>query len=157
MNDLSSQVYESFVPIYDAVPEKWEDAREFLVEHLKKISQAVNVRTIGYYLDEELISGIQFIPSATNNTGAQSAFRSVLRFVTDVSPLVVGPNPKNHSIKFDVNFTLIDLWCCGTNSTTFEAVRITGDDVVMNATTFTITSPLAFDRAFVFCEYIQEE
>ncbi len=32
------QQFDSFVPVYDTVPEQWEDARQFLVEQLKKIS-----------------------------------------------------------------------------------------------------------------------
>ena len=152
----TSQEFESFVPVYDTVPEKWEDGREFLVEHLKKISNAVNIRTIGWLLDEELLSGQQFL-TPSNITGTSEQFRSVLRKVVDVSPLVAGVNaPVLHGITFDVNFTLIDLWVSGTNSGTFTARRITGNDVLMNATQLVITSPQAFDRAFAFIEYIQE-
>jgi hypothetical protein len=57
MQPLDSQEFESYVPVYDTVPEQWEDARAFLVEQLKKISNAVNVREIGWLLDEELLSG----------------------------------------------------------------------------------------------------
>lgn len=153
---LSSQEFESYVPVYDAVPEKWEEARPFLVEHLKKISNAVNIREIGWLLDEELLSGKQFIPGI-NLTGTNQQFRTVLRKVIDVSPLVAGVNPPFlHGIVFDVNFTLIDLWVSGTDSVAFTARRITGNDVIMNATQLLITSPQAFDRAFAFVEYIQE-
>lgn len=160
MTSVDSQIFESYVPVYDTVPEKWEDAREFLVEQLKKISNAVNIREIGFLLDEELLSGKQFIPTAsmsgpTSSTSQQ--FRTVLRKVIDVSPLVAGVNaPILHGIVFDINFTLIDLWVAGTNSTTFTARVINGNDVIMNATQLLITSPQAFDRAFAFIEYIQE-
>ena len=155
---ISSQQFESYVPVYDMVPENWEDARAFLVEHLKKISNAVNIREIGWLLDEELLSGKQFIPSNATAIAAGTApqFRTVLRKVIDVSPLIVGANVKPHGITFDANFTLIDLWVSGTNSGTLRAVRITGDDVVMDNINLNITSPLAFDRAFAFVEYIQE-
>lgn len=154
---LSSQQFESYVPVYDAVPNAWEDARPFLTEHLKKISNAVNVRTIGYLLDEELLSGQAFIPGVTIAGNNPGQFRQVLRKVVDVSPLAAGANaPVNHGITFDANFTLIDLWVAGTNSATFTARRITGNDVIMNATQLVITSPQAFNRAFAFIEYIQE-
>ena len=153
---LSSQEFESYVPVYDAVPEAWEDARPFLVEHLKKISNAVNVREIGWLLDEELLSGKAFIPGITVPGNNPGQFRQVLRKVIDVSPLIAGANAYNHGIVFDANFTLIDLWVCGTDSTGFTARRITGNDVIMNATQLLITSPQAFDRAFAFIEYIQE-
>jgi hypothetical protein len=155
---MTSQDFESFVPVYDAVPEKWEDARPFLVETLKKVSNAVNIRTIGWMLDEELISGQQFIPvpvPAGSNNPIQ--FRTVLRKVIDLGGLVAGVNPGvPHGILFDTRFTLIDLWVAATNSVTFIAQDISGNDVVMDATNITVTSPGAFDRAFAFVEFIQE-
>ena len=153
----NSQIFESYVPVYDTVPEEWEEAREFLVEHLKKISNAVNLREIGWLLDEELLSGKAFIPGITIPGNNPSNFRQVLRKVVDVGPLVAGLNAGvNHGILFDVNFTLIDLWVAGTNSGTLTARDISGNDVLMNATQIVITSPQIFDRAFAFIEYIQE-
>ncbi len=140
---LSSQEFESYVPVYDAIPDQWENARPFVVEQLKKISNAINVREIGFLLDEELLSGKQFIPAAVP--------------AGDVSPLVAGLNAGVvHGITFDNRFTLIDLWVAGTNSGTLTARVINGNDVIMNAATIVITSPQAFDRAFAFIEYIQE-
>jgi hypothetical protein len=159
MNSSTDQRLESFVPVYDAVPEGWNEARPFIVEQLKRISNAVNIREIGWFLDEELLSGKAFIPgaSALNNVGTSQTFRTILRKVIDVGPLVAGANaPVVHGITFDANFTLIDLWVTGTNSTTFTAREISGNDVIMGATTLTITSPQAFDRSFAFVEYIQE-
>lgn len=154
---FSSQELESFLPVYDTVPEKWEDARAFLVEQLKKISNAVNIRTIGWLLDQELLSGQAFIPGVTIPGNNPGEFRQVLRKVIDVSPLVAGANaPVAHGITFDTNFTLIDLWVAGTDSGTLTARVISGNDVLMNATDLVITSPQAFDRAFAFIEYIQE-
>lgn len=155
--NFDSQNFESFVPVYDTVPEKWEDGRAFLVEHLKKISNAVNIRSIGWYLDEELLSGNAFIPGATAPGNNPGVFRQILRKVVDVSPLIAGVNPPFlHGIVFDSRFTLIDLWVSGTNSGNLTARTISGNDVVMNATQLIITSPQAFDRAFAFIEYIQE-
>lgn len=156
MTSQTSQEFESYVPVYDAVPDKWEDARPFIVENFKKVSNAINIRTIGWLLDEELLSGQAFIPGA-NLTGTNQQYRQVLRKVIDVSPLVAGVNAgKNHGITFDLNFTLIDLWVSGTNSGTLTARVISGNDVIMNATQLVITSPQAFDRAFAFVEYCQE-
>ncbi len=154
----NSQIFESYVPVYDAVPEKWEDAREFLVEHLKKISNAVNIREIGWFLDEELLSGKQFIPSNAQAiiAGSPPLARTVLRKVVDCSPLVAGPNTFAHGINFDANFTLIDLWVAATNSGTLVAQVITDSNVTLDATNININSPGAFDRAFCVIEYIQE-
>jgi hypothetical protein len=155
------QDFDTYLPVYDGVPETWDDARPFLVEQLKKISNAVNIREIGWLLDEELLNGKQFIPttamSGSNSSNSQQT-RSVLRKVVDVSPLINGANPgKPHGITFDINFTLIDLWVSATNSTTFEAVTMSDPSTVtMDSTDINITSPGAFDRAFAFIEYCQE-
>lgn len=155
-SSLDSQNFESYVAVYDAVPQKWEDARPFIVEQFKNVSNAVNIREIGWFLEEELLSGKQFIPPS-NISGSSQQYRTIFRKVVDVSPLVAGLNPGvSHGITFDVNFTLIDLWVAGTNSSTFTARRITGNDVIMNATQLIITSPQAFDRAFAIIEYIKE-
>jgi hypothetical protein len=161
MNNITSQEFESYVPVYDSVPEKWEEAREFLVEHLKKISNAVNVREIGFFLDEELLSGKQFIPTARmSGIGSSNSqqFRTILRKVINMSPLAAGANSKAHGITFDSNFTLISLWCGATNSGTLNALQMPNntDSVKMDATNITINCSAAYDRAFAVVEYCQE-
>jgi len=69
--------YESFLPVYDTVPEGWEDARPFLVEILKKISTAVNIRTIGWMLQEQLLSGQAFVPGTPSASDNPEQFRQV--------------------------------------------------------------------------------
>ena len=44
MDFSDNQQLESFVPVYDAVPDKWDDARPFIVEQLKRLAFAVNIR-----------------------------------------------------------------------------------------------------------------
>ncbi len=154
MTQSTAQQLESYIPVYDTVPYKWEDAHGFLVEQFKKIANAVNIRTIGWLLDEELLSGQQFIPRTTAPVGE---YRSILRKVINTGALVAGVNAGvNHGVTFDTNFTLIDLWVSGTNSGTLTARRITGNDVLMNATQIVITSPQIFDRSFCVIEYIRE-
>lgn len=157
MISQSSQEFESYVPVYDTVPEKWEDGRTFLVEHLRKISNAVNIRTIGWLLDEELLSGQAFIPGATIPGNNPGTFRQVLRKVIDTGALAIGAKKTvAHGINFDANFTLIDLWVSATNSGTLSAQVITGDAVIMDTTNINITSTAVYDRSFAFVEYIQE-
>ena len=154
---LSSQEFEAYVPVYDTCPENWEEAREFLAEQLKKISNAVNIREIGWFLDTELLSGKAFIPSG-NVSGGSNQYRSVLRIVINLGALTPGVNPGvPHGVIFDVNFTLIDMWVAATNSSTLIAQNISGNDVVMNSTDIVVTSPGTFDRAYCVCEYIQEQ
>ena len=153
---FSSQEFESYVPVYDVVPEKWEDARPFLVEVLKKITNGVNAREIGFFLDEELLSGKAFIPGVTVMGNNPGIFRQVFRKVVDVAPLVVGANAVAHGITIDVNFTLIDCWVAATDSVGFTAIEMVYPEVTLDATNININSPAAYDRAWCVIEYLLE-
>ena len=154
---VSSQEFESFVPVFDYVPEEWKEAHEVLVEYFRKVSNAINVRTIGYYLDEELLSGDQFYPgvvAAGNNPGV---FRSILRKVIDTGALVPGVNPPiPHGVVNDVNFRLIRGWVAATNSTTLTSQELPRSDTIIVGPNILITSPGTFDRSQFTMEYIQE-
>lgn len=158
MSSQSSQELEAYLPVYDTVPESWEEGRQFLVEQLKKISNAVNLRTIGWLLDQELLSGQSFIPSPGATVGnTASNYRSILRKVISLGTLAApGPVVVAHGITFDANFTLIDLWAAVTDIPSLTARRVTGNDVVMGVANITVTSPQAFTRGYVVVEYIQE-
>lgn len=152
---MDSQEFESYVPVYDFIPDEWEEARPALVEQLKKISNAVNIREIGWYLDEELLSGKAFFPSAISNP---PQFRSIFRKVIDCSPIVIGVNPPfPHGIDIDSNFSLIDLWCSATNSVALTGTIFCNQDTInYDATNINITSAAAYNRAYAVIEYIQE-
>jgi len=154
----SSQNLESYLPVYDTVPDKWEDARPFFVEQLKKISNMVNVREIGWYLDEEVLTGQQFIP-LYGTTGVNAQYRSIFRMVVDCSPLVAGANPFPHGIDFSNDrFTLIHLYGAATDSIGFKAIPLPNniDSLTMDSTQVLINVASAYDRAFVTIEYILE-
>ena len=153
---FSSQELESYVPVYNAIPDSWEEARPFLVEVLRKMSEGVNIREIGWFLDEELLSGKAFIPGVTVPGNNPSEFRQIFRKVIDTGALIAGANIVPHGIVFDTNFTLIQLWVSGTNTGTLTARTINGNDVVMDATNLVITSPQVFDGSFCVCEYLLE-
>lgn len=153
----STQNQESYLPVYDTVPEKWEDARAFFVENLKKISNAVNVREIGWYLNDEVISGKQFIP-LYRTTGESTEYRTIFRKVIDCSPLAIGANSFAHGINFNERFTLVQLFGAATDSVGFVAVPLPNDvdSLTMDATNVLINVSAAYDRAFVTIEYILE-
>lgn len=170
MISSDSQNLESYVPVYDVVPEKWEDARAFLAEQLKKITNAVNSKEIGFFLDQELLSGKAFIPGVNIATdgGSSQQFRTVLRKVIDFGAL---PNSATksvpHGIFFDANFTLIDMWISATDSINLLAftlaywsnsspgsIILNMDNTNINVTTTSDYS--AYTRSFVVCEYMQE-
>ncbi len=157
---FDSQILESYVPVYDVVPEKWEDARPFVVEQLKKITNAVNIREIGWFLDEELLSGKAFIPGTTNvlDSGTSQQYRQILRKVIVFPGLVIGANVQPHGIVVDANFSLIQLFGSATNATTLtgEPIPNGADTITYNATNIIITVGAAYTRAFAVIEYIQE-
>lgn len=159
MNFSDDQQLESYLPVYDAIPESWEESRPFLVEQFKRISLAVNIREIGWYLDEELLSGKAFIPGAQSqrDLSTSQVFRTILRKVIDVGPLVNGVNPPiPHGVTNDVNLTSIDSWVEATNSTTNTVVTLVYPNLQIVGANILITSPGVFDRAFLIWEYCQE-
>ena len=155
---IDSQNLESYVPVYDVIPEKWEDARGILTEQLKKITTAVNSREIGFFIDQEVLTGKAFIPGSNDilDGGTSQTFRTILRIVVDVSPLVAGANSFPHGVAFDANLTSIDSWVEATNSTTLQAITLCYPELSINGPMININSPGAYDRAFFFWEYTQE-
>lgn len=160
MTPIDSQVLESYVPVYDVCPEKWEDARAFITEQLKKISTAVNIREIGWFLDEELLSGKAFIPGTNNDLsdGTSQQFRSILRKVIVFPGLTIGLNQQPHGITVDENFTLIQMFGAATNATAFtgEPIPNGSDTMSYDATNVYITVAANYTRAIAVMEYIQE-
>lgn len=169
MQPFDSQNLESFVPVYDTVPEKWEHAQQFLVEHLKKISNAVNIREIGWYLDEELLTGKSFIPSVPqpNNNSIPRQTRQIFRKVVQTIPIPAGVTLVPHGIVVDSNFTLIQMWGSMTDPTNLVSFTyayspspdangiqlfINGANIVINSN----TSRVSYTRSYVVIEYIQE-
>lgn len=157
MSGPSSQEFESFLPVYDTVPEKWEEARQFLIEQLKKISTAVNTREIGWLLDQELLSGKSLFRN-TAVTGTNEQFRSIFRKVIDFGALTIGVNTKAHGILVDSNFTLVQLYAAATNSTGLigEPIPNGSDTISYDVTNIIITVAAAYDRCIAVIEYTQE-
>lgn len=156
MNSDSQQL-ESYVPVYDVVPEEWENARPFIVEQLKRLANAVNVREIGWFIDQEVLRGKFFIPRA-NTGGSSQQFRTVLGIVVDVGPITAGVKTVPHGIVNDANYEQVSLWACATNSTTLtstvfgnsDTIRVIGPDIQ-------ITSDGPYDRCKAYLEYVQEQ
>jgi hypothetical protein len=160
MTPSDSQILESYVPVYDVAPEKWEEARAFFVEQLKKLATAINAREIGFYLDEELLTGKAFIPGSNQvlDGGSSQQFRTILRKVIVFPGLVVGPNTQLHGIFIDANFTLIQLFGAATNAIALMGEPIPNgvDTISYTSTSIIINSSAAYTRAYAVIEYIQE-
>ncbi len=153
----SSQQFEAYVPVYDSIPEKWEDAQAFLTEQLKEYGNAINIREIGWLLDEELLTGKQFIPGA-DVSGTSQQFRAVFRKVIDCSPLIAGVNLFPHGITVNSSFSLIQLYAGATNTGANTGVPLPNavDTITYDATNIIITVAAPYQRCFATIEYIQE-
>ncbi len=157
---IDSQNLESYVPVYDAAPKTWEEGMPFIVEQLKKLANAVNAREIGFFLDQELLSGKSFIPGINIATdgGSSQQFRTILRKVIIFPGLTIGVNTQPHGITVDANFSLIQLFGAGTNATalTGEPIPNGTDTISYTSTNIIITVAAAYTRAWAVIEYIQE-
>jgi len=154
---FSSQELESYLPVYDTIPEKWEEGRQFLVEELKRISNVVNSREIGFYLDQELLTGKAFIPVTAIPGNNPGQFRQVFRMVIEVGPITAVTITVAHGITFDVNFTLVDLWAAATNQSTFDATIFGNSDTIsMNSVDVIIVSNGVYNVCNVVIEYMLE-
>lgn len=160
MTSVSSQQFDSYVPVYDVVPDKWEDARPFFVEQLKKMSNAINIREIGWFLDEELLSGKTYFPAVQASPSVSPPqFRQILRKVIDFGPIVIGLNQKPHGITFGTSFTLIQMFASATQSATIAfpiPSGSVGSTLNMDTMNVNLSSSVVADRALVVIEYIQE-
>lgn len=170
MTPSDNQQFESYVPVYDVVPENWNDARAFIVEQLKRLANAVNIREIGWFLDEELLSGKAFIPGVNAlSTGASSQiYRQVLRKVIDFGALpAAGLKTVPHGISITDNFTLTFLGAYATDPVNLISFPIPySDGTVMGAVSVFLTATdvgiavnmdrSTFTRCFVIIEFLQE-
>jgi hypothetical protein len=160
MISIDSQNLESYVPVYDVAPDKWEEAQPFIVEQLKRLANAVNIREIGWFLDQELLSGKAFFPGINNdgNGYTSQVFRTILRKVIVFPSLVVGVNNQLHGIMVDANFSLIQLFGAATNATALTGQPIPNGTMTISydANNIIITSNAAYTRAWAVIEYIQE-
>ncbi len=160
MNNRSdNEIFQSYVPVYDVAPEKWEEGRAFVVEQFKRMANAINVREIGFYIDEEVLSGKALYPGQNERVdgGSSQQFRTILRKVIIFGAITAGTNSQLHGINNDANFTLIQLWASATNSTTFRSVTFGDwDSVYIQGNTVYVISDGTYDRCNVFIEYTQE-
>lgn len=160
MTPLDSTQFDSYVPVYDVMPDKWEEARPALLEFLKKMSNAINIREIGWFLDQELLSGKQFIPGRNDFAGGGSSqqTRTILRKVILFPSLSPGLNTQLHGIFIDPNFTLVQLWGAATNASTLTGEPIPNgtDTITYDSTHINIMVGSSYTRAICVIEYLQE-
>lgn len=157
---MNNQDFETYLPVYDDIPQDWEQARTFLVEQLRRIANGVNSREVGFFLEQEVLAGKQFTrPAVISGTSEQ--FRTVFRKVIDFGALPnTGSQTQPHGLTFDSNFTLIDMYGAATDPST-EALPMPNVeiDLRMDTSDITITTTAdysGFTRSYVVIEYLKE-
>jgi hypothetical protein len=121
----TSVVYDSFVPLYDSVPEEWGNARQTIVEMNRKISTCLNSREIGFCLLEETLSGKQLFLDVQPTTGTTQQFRDVFRTMVNFGPLPAsGTVSKPHGIDFTDNNVFVVISATATDPIGFTAIPI---------------------------------
>ena len=168
----TSTTFDNTIPVYNAIPDGWAEAREYLVETLKEISNGINDREVGFYIDDQVTTGKSFIPGVTVS-GSPPAMRTVLRKVVNCGTLPAGTGvpvttTTAHGITFDDKFTLVEFYGASTRPVVpFSAISLpfvgsnlpSNISLQMDATNIYIISNTdysAFTRTFVVIEYMQE-
>ena len=156
--------FESFIPVYSVSPEKPESLRNFTTEQLRLHATGINVREIGWMVNNQIITGKNFIPGV--NAPNPQSFRSVFRMVVPFGAL---PNststPVAHGITNDINFTLVDSWASATDPVGLKditfgyqpecsvSLQIVGPDVIITTT----ADYSNYTRCYVVFEYLLEQ
>ena len=165
--DASTQ--NTYVPVYNSIPEEWEEAREMLIETLRTMANGVNFRDVGTYYEQEVLAGQRFVPTST-----QTQPRSVFRKVIDVGALddfsAAPPSTQTvaHGITINANTRFTRIYGTANDpSTTFIPLPYSDADLIDNnielwvdATNINIRSSVdysGFTSTFVVLEYVQQE
>jgi hypothetical protein len=158
------QKLDVYLPIYDSLPEDWKESRTFIAQVLRRIANTLNTREVGWYLDDETISGQSFIPgvSSTTNNYIKPLFRNVYRKVVDFGAL---PNAATktvaHGIQITSSYTITRIYGAATDPVALSAQPIPNRDIslVLTATAIAISTTLnlsIYTRCYVVVEYMTE-
>ena len=164
-----SNEFDTYIPVYNDLPEEWEESRTFLVEQLREMTEGINAREVAIYIDTEQLTGGQFIKGTAN----PPQFRNIFRKVIDFGAL---PNTTAktvaHGITTTANTRIIsrNAWANDPGASDLTAaipipyVNVTtptdGVQLDVDNTNVTITTTTAnytnYTSTFVILEYIQE-
>jgi hypothetical protein len=158
-----------FLTPYESIPEKWEKAREFFIEELRKIVDGINSRDNGTYIDFELPNGQQWFKE--NQTDLKNGFRKVVK-ISLPNFGVTNPYTKAHGITTTQNMIVTRLYGCATDpgaSTLTSAIPLpfldmfTGNHISLeiDQTNIILRSLAggnysAYTNGYVVIEYIDE-
>ena len=132
----SSTELQNQIPVYQDIPEDWQSSRQILVERIKNICNAINIRGVGWEIDKEILTGKKYIPS----TGS-TEYRDIFRHTFDTGTL-----PKSstklipHGVTVDANFVLLSMWGAATDPVAFRSIPLPNANINLSidATNLTI-------------------
>jgi len=164
----------NFLPQTYIFPEdNFEEYDVKLREYLTDISSAINMKDSGLYLNEEIITGQQFVPIFNTSTSSNVNYREVFRKVIDFGVLPDSTTKSvAHGITTTENFTVVKLYATATDpaastlqsgipipyvnvSTPTDGVQLEMDATNINITT-TTSNFITYTRCFVVVEYMRE-
>lgn len=167
---IPSDDLQIYVPVYDVIPDEWEDGRNFLMEKLRLMSDSINRRDFGFYIDREILNGQVFIPG-TSSQEYRQIFRKVINLGGLNNFTITNPQTVAHGITTNTNTFITRIYGAATDpgaSSITAAFPLphyssAGRFLVleMDATNIIITAIPAFDwsaytRAYVVVEYVQQ-
>jgi len=170
--NLGGQLPENYI-----VPSEPEEAVVKLRQYINDIAYSVNRKSSGYYVEQDTITGQQFVPTFATDMSGSTNYRPVLRKVVDFGTLPDSTTKSvAHSIATTEDFSFVKIYGCATeptaapvpigatnsaipipyiNTTTpGDSVELSIDATNVNVTT-TTANYTAYTRCFVVLEWIQ--
>lgn len=158
--NIPSQDFNQQIPVFDALPDSWEESKVALVERLRKMTNAINIRPVGWYLDTETITGKRYIPSS-----GSVEYREISRFTKELGAL---PNATTKNVAHGLsnvnsNFLLTAMWGAASSDSPLSFIPVPhisvsggGVEISMDATNFIIktTSDYSnYNNSVIIIEY----
>lgn len=156
----------NFLPQTYIIPEDPSEKDLKIRQYFNDLAAATNSKDSGYYDAVETITGQQFLPTFSTNTGANATYRSVFRKVIDFGALPLSTSKSvAHGINFQSTFSATRIYGAATDpgntwipipySSTTSANNI---ELYLNSTNVVITTGsnrTNFTRTYVIVEYIK--
>lgn len=155
----------NFLPQNFIIPENASEKDVMLRLYLNSIASATNSKDSGLYDSQETITGQQFLPTFSTDTGANASYREVLRKVIDFGALPAsGTSIVSHGITFTSDMSVTRLYGGATEPGTtwiplpFASPTLNENiSLSLNSTNIVITvgkNRSTFTRSFVVVEWI---
>lgn len=154
------------VPENYVIPDDSALAHLKIRQYLNDIAYSLNRKDSGYFISQSTITGQQFVPTFSTDSGSSTVYRSVLRKVIDTGTLAnTGTTTTAHGITIGSNFSVTKLYGAATNPsapswipipfahpTAANNISVDVDGTNVNITTGSNRS--AYTRSWVVIEYI---